>query len=73
MSSFPLSDDAGLPSERRAVELGDRERARLVDAVRQQQRLDRRMQALTSQLRLSTRPSRARSDRIDGGLRDGHR
>jgi hypothetical protein len=73
MSSFPLSGDTEMPSERRAVELREGERARLL-AVGEQRRFARRMQALTSQLRLSTRPSRARSDRrVEGRVSDGRR
>ncbi len=63
MSGFAVSGDEEAPSARRAVETGERERARRL-AIGEQRRLMRRMNALMSQSRLSARPSTALMDRL---------
>jgi hypothetical protein len=63
MSGFALSGDGEGPSARRAVEIGERERARRL-AIGEQRRLMRRMNALRSQSWLSARPSPAPLDRL---------
>lgn len=60
MSSFPASDGvagSGFPTRGRAAEFLDRERAQLL-ADQEQQRLRRRMLALSPQLRLAGRSRR---------------
>lgn len=62
MSSSPLPENADSVLSR-AARIRDRDRAQLLLAVCEQQRLARRMQALSAHLRLSAQPRRARSTR----------